>query len=553
MIRSISSKNKSSKNPPGCFAIGWCLFSSIFIIAGLGISIHQAKLWTWKKAPCEILEFQIHDHPNKDEPFTPEVRFRFPHQGQEFFGTKIEPSKTEYSKYEVLVEIERKAQEKGICFYDPNHPEDAILKRSTGGVWGGLAFAVFGSFFFLIGVGMFREKKNAPKALSSKSSSGQLKESGFLGFGFFGLFTLVGVGVFLGLVLPTAKKYLAAKTWEPVNATVIWSKVRSHSSDDGTTYSPDVFYRYRFQGEDFRSNNFSLMSGSSSGYDRKKEIVAAHPPGHTFTCYVNPNEPWQAVVQAKLGWWALFGLFPLPFLAVGLGGLWWMLKGSKSNKSPNLPIRSGIKGSSPQLPKKPKSGNRWGKFLGHLFFALFWCGIVSVFLTFAWKDWAKGDPEWFLIIFMIPFVLVGLFLLGTLPHSFLAIFSPRFDLDFRDPELKPGLATKFRWKQSGGSGQLTEMTITLEGREEATYQRGTDRATATSLFYQKEIFKSSHLPEMIANECDLIFPADTLPSFEGEHNKICWCLRMNAAVKARPDVREEIEITLQPLTENDFR
>ena len=173
----------------------------------------------------------------------------------------------------------------------------------------------------------------------------------------------------------------------------------------------------------------------------------------------------------------------------------------------------------PQPPTKPKAGGRWGKFFGHLFVALFWCGITSVFVVIVWKGWAKGDPEWFLTLFMIPFVLIGLFLLFSLPHSFLAIFSPRFDFDLSDPDLKPGLATKFRWKQIGGKGRLTEMTLTLVGLEEATYQRGTDRSTATSIFYQKELFRTTHLPEMISNECDLIFPAEALPSFEGQHNQ----------------------------------
>ncbi len=549
-----SNKAPGSKKIPGCFAMGWCLFSSIFIIAGLGISLKQGQLWTWEEAACEVLEFQIQDNANQDEPFTANVRFRFQHQGQEFIGSKLADDDSDYSKYEDLIEIDHKVQRRGTCYFDPNKPEEAILERSSGGIWGGLAFAIFGAFFLLIGVAMLRSSKAPPKALSAKSTDG--KNGGMVAFIFFAIFALAGLGLLLGLAVPIAKKYLAAKTWEPVEATVLWSKVRSHSSDDGTTYSPDVFYRYRFQGEEFRSNSFSLSTGSSSGRDKKQQIVDSHPSGHQFTCYVNPRKPWQAIVQRNLGWWALLGLFPLPFLAVGLGGLWWMLKNTPQNtpnRSANMPVRSGIKTTTTPASKKPKAGNRWGKFLGHLFLAFFWCGIVSVFVFFAWTGWAQGEPEWFLIIFLIPFVLVGLVLAGALPHSFLAIFSPRFDFDLRDEDLKPGLATKFRWKQTGGNGQLTEMALTLEGREEATYRQGSNRSTAVSLFYQKEIFKSNHLPEMIANECDLIFPSDTVPTFVGKQNQIRWQLHLYAEVKNRPDVREEIELILQPLTEDDFR
>ena len=97
------------------------------------------------------------------------------------------------------------------------------------------------------------------------------------------------------------------------------------------------------------------------------------------------------------------------------------------------------------------------------------------------------------------------------------------------------------------------MSITLVGEERATYQRGTDRSTAESIFYQKELFRTTQLTQMRAHECDLIFPTDALPSFEGQNNQIDWFINFHAAVQRRPDVKEELPLILQPLDPTDFR
>ncbi|GHC55633.1 DUF3592 domain-containing protein [Roseibacillus persicicus] len=546
----------NKKKTPGCFGWGWCAFSSIFVLAGLWMTFQELRLWTYEEVPCQVQKFEILDEASNDEPFSARVQFTYQHNGQQYTGNRLTANEGRHEDYEHYVELEQEVRARGTCFLNPDQPSESILQRSRGAVWGGIAFTLFGSFFVAIGVFIIKASKDESKALSAKGSSKEFKHRGTIAAAFFGIFALAGVGVFFGSTLPMARKALSLRSWEPTPATVIWSRVRSHDSDDGTTYSPDIFYRYRYQDQEHRSNTFSLSSGSSSGRSSKQKIVDQYPRGKEFTCYVNPKKPWQAVGQPKLGWSVLIMLLPLPFLAVGFGGVWWSLKKSRELKSPALPERKGHLPARSQPGKgnqKLKSSNRSMNFFGHLIFALFWCGIVSVFVVVAWGKWASGHPEWFLNIFLIPFILVGLIALLSLPYSFLAIFSPRFDLSVKDEDLRPGIATKFRWKQTGGSGQLTEMTITLVGQEEATYQRGTDRSTATSIFYQKDLFTTTSLPSMLQSECDLIFPHDALPTLKGEHNRIRWYIRMHAAVKSRPDVRERIDLILNPLTESDFR
>ena len=558
-MRPSTSKSKTAgKNPPGCLGIGVCLFSSIFIIVGLWATFSSLKSLTWKEVPCEFETFELSHNVAEEEPFLATAKYHYSWEGKKFSGTSISGDNDERNdNYEDLVELRFKLTERGTCFLDKNNPENSILTRSSWQILFGLFFAAVGSLFFLIGLSLFKVRGQKNKSLSSKGKQSFDLKGGFAGYLFFGLFALVGTGILIGLVIPTAKKYFSAKSWTETEATVIWSKVHSQSSDDGTTYRPDIFYRYQFEGQSHLSNNFSLTRSSSSGYESKKAIVDAHPRNHRFSCYVNPKKPWQSVVKRKLGWSALFGLFPLPFMAIGYGGLWSLLfranKDKPKSSSSDRSYQPSHLSSSGKKKTPNKSSGRWGKFFGHLFFALFWCGITSVFVVIAWKNWISGNPEWFLIIFIIPFVLVGLGSLLSLPYTLLAIFSPRFDYEFEKDEFQPGLATKFQWKQNGGSGRLTSLNVTLVGQEQATYKQGTNTSTSTSTFYQKEIFQSVRLSEMTANSCDLILPADALPTLQGKNNRIIWTLNFEGKVNKRPKVKESLPLTLNPLSETDFQ
>ena len=61
------------------------------------------------------------------------------------------------------------------------------------------------------------------------------------------------------------------------------------------------------------------------------------------------------------------------------------------------------------------------------------------------------------------------------------------------------------------------------------------------------------LSEMTSNSCDLIFPSDALPTFEGLNNRIIWTLNLEGKVNMRPKVKDSLALTLNPLSETDFR
>jgi hypothetical protein len=71
-------------------------------------------------------------------------------------------------------------------------------------------------------------------------------------------------------------------------------------------------------GKKYRSNRYDFMTGSSSGYQGKKELVDKYLKLKHTVCYVNPESPGDAVLNRDLTWRYGIGLFALIFVAVGL-------------------------------------------------------------------------------------------------------------------------------------------------------------------------------------------------------------------------------------------
>src|SRR5262245_9530536 len=107
---------------------------------------------------------------------------------------------------------------------------------------------------------------------------------------------LGGVLCYFFFVRP-AQRILAARTWQEVPCTIVESSVQTHSDEDGSTYSVNVVFTYSVDGSEYRSDRYKFMGGSSSGYDSKAKVVAALPAGTRTTCWVNPADPTDAVVN----------------------------------------------------------------------------------------------------------------------------------------------------------------------------------------------------------------------------------------------------------------
>lgn len=400
--------------------------------------------------------------------------------------------------------------------------------------------------------------------------------------GFFAVFLVAGLGMLAFFVWPIYKTIVARASWTEVPCEILESGVGSHSDGDGTTYSVDVRYRYSVDGRSYESDRYRFLQGSSSGHEGKARVVESLPPGTVTTCRVDPRDPAEAVLFTGWTWAHLLVLFPVPFVAVGAGGIVMTLGGARRKRRAKgggrpdwLPEAGGEApeivpggghgglgrqgaaagavgwgasgaGSDAPIVLEP-TWSPFGKLAGVVLIAAFWNGITGVFVWQVWKSWAAGAPDGCLTVFILPFVLIGLLLLAGVPYQFLALFNPRPRVEVTPGRVVLGGHNELRWSFRGRPGRIRRLKITLEGVEEADYRQGTTTRTEKETFSTLDLVDESSSVAIPRGTATVSIPAGTMHTFEASDNRIVWRLKLQGEIARWPDVSEEMKVTVEPL------
>jgi len=540
----------------GCLTAFFLVFfvtGSIFTIFILGEAARVSAVWFWPEVPCTILASGVEETGDDSNPYQPSIHFEYQIDGRNYEGHNVSRGDTSTSSYD---KARRPADlyppgSRTTCRVNPDLPGDAVLERRL--PWIGLV--VFLPLIFVaVGVGgIWAVWKGVPKlgtsfrreSISQRARRGKhLGRKIELGVGL--IFAAVGgsLSVFL-LVLP-ATRLLSATSWVERPATIKASTVRSWSTDDGTSYGADVLYEYEIDGRSWVSNRRSFFPMSSGGYEGSKAIVDRYPEGVSTICFVDSNDPTRSVLDRSFRVEYLIGLFPLVFLLAGVGLTAHSLR-ARSAAAPDSPESiDNTETYAAERVLEPEAGPI-AKVVGMLFIAAFWNGIVSIFVWQAVKGIQSGNPEWFLMVFLIPFVLVGLALIFGVFYTFLAAFNPRPRLTISPAAPRLGTRVRIEWSFHGQASRINHLRIVLEGFEQATYRRGTDTHTDRETFASIELLDTSSDWEIHRGSTGVEIPEDTMHSFTSANNAIVWSLFVHGDIARWPDVSETFEIEVRPL------
>jgi len=368
------------------------------------------------------------------------------------------------------------------------------------------------------------------------------------------VFALVGMGAGWSFFVVPAMNLQRSASWELVPCTVEWSQVRTHSGDEGDTYSVNILYSYEWKGRPYKSNRYDFFPGSSSGYQSKQAIVSRHPAGHRTTCLVNPDQPREAVLTREASGSLLLGLIPLMFFVVGSAGLLFyrgeappapigLLRGSTATSPDGAAYRKTADGPV-MLRSKIGPGLRVAVSIG---ICLFWNGILTFPATEIIQSFQKGRPEWFLTIFMTPFFLVGLGMAGYVIYTALAYFNPRIEIAVGASAVPLGGEIRLKWRLHGRAGRIRKFLLGIEASEAATYRRGTSTVTDTEVFFRQIVFESEDPREFSSGKAVFAIPRNSMHSFDAPNNKIVWELVVTGEIPRWPDLDERFELTVLPL------
>ena len=398
-----------------------------------------------------------------------------------------------------------------------------------------------------------RTSPTKPQAISSAAGQ-QRSLSPRIVLGIFGLMvSLFGIA-FLALTLSGVREWYDSGNWLTHTCRVLTSSVQEHTGSDSVTYSVDIVYDYQLQGVLYRSRRYDFFEGSSSGYDSKQKIVAEYPPQKNVTCYINPADPERAVLTRDLpSALAIFAAVGALTLLAGIALLSvTCLRSPKGNGASSggargpEPAGPPYRQSSGALLLQPQSSSK-AKFFGVLLIALFWNSIISVFIVEAGSGWRHGSPDYFLSIFLIPFVLIGVFLIGATVHQFLALFNPQITLTISAAALCPGEEFTLNWVLKGRTERLRSLTVKLQAEEVVTYRRGTQTSTDRSVFYSRELLRTTALFSLLQGEVKGVLPAESIPSFNAPNNQIVWQIVVQGEIPHWPDLLETYTLKIAPL------
>ena len=439
------------------------------------------------------------------------------------------------------------------CYVNPGNPGEAVLQRDS--LLFGLVL-LFPLIFVVIGAGgiyaTWRRQPPEEARPIAPVTAARRKGLGRYGLaGFFGVFAIVGGAMLYPFGIRPIARTLSAQSWVETPCTVLRAEVRSHDSDDGTTYSVYVLYEYEFGGQTYKNDRYDFIGGYSSGYEGKARAVAQYEAAESPVCYVNPKNPSESILKRGFHAKLLLALFPLPFLLVGVGGIVGTLRGKRPRSAgiealgPMGQMGLGEPASGRQVLKPACSSKM--KFIGLTLAACFWNGIVSIFVIGAIQDLRHGgfSPS---SLFLLLFIAAGLGLIAGAVYQFLAMFNPRPTIELSPGAIPLGGSAEVQWSFVGQAGRIRELAVTLRGTEEARYRRGTDTCTDRNVFYEMELHRTSDPFEVASGQVGFVMPQDTMHSFVATNNKIIWSLEIHGDIKGWPDVKESFNINVTPGT-----
>jgi hypothetical protein len=506
----------------------------LFTVMVLRQAYRDAQTYRWPAVPCVILESGITDK-GGNSPYAVDVHYQYEWSAATRSSRQLATqtkSFSDYSKAQRLVDKFR-ADTKAICYVNPRNPADAVLDRNS--LWS--AFVVLIPLtFFMVGAGaLYLIWRKATPAVDTAATTipAKVTHSHKFSFCFFLVFLLVGLVVFCFLVVGPVIKTVQGRQWNAVPCTVISSRVQSHSSDDGTTYSADILYAYEIEGREYRANRYQFLGGSSSGRRGKQRIVDQHPPGAKKICYVNPRDPTDAVLYRGFSTMMWFGLIPLVFVAVGAGGIIGASRRTKEQITTTTVSRP-----PGGILLKPKA-SPVAKFVGGLLVSIFWNGITwtGIYLVIQ-------DKSWFVLLFLSLFALIGLAIIWFTVHSFFGLFSPRALLRLSHTPLALGESVELSWEFSGRIDKLRDLHLTLEGRDERDEGSGKNRRTHTNTFHTADIGRFTNINDLKSGAVLCTIPADQLPTDTEGGERVIWLIRLKAAVEFGADLNDEYPLTV---------
>ncbi len=344
---------------------------------------------------------------------------------------------------------------------------------------------------------------------------------------------------------------------------------------DGYRYRPQFFVAYDWNERTHHLWCYDIAGYSTTRKARAREILERFEVGQHYSGWCDPRFPERFVMVRGFSWWLwLLLLLPVPFIAVGLGGLVWaFLTWNRSPEQRLAPRRASAEGTNgerlqpayPFIPGNVDLTNSPGVRLAYRLplvrsparnviaatvAFLLWNTVLGIIFYLFFSGVLLEQSGWWFGLAVTPLTLIGLFLLYYWLRQILltgGIGTTRAEIS--DHPLRPGESYRLFIEQTG-RGELNVFAVDLVCEERATYHQGTDVRTEireiwwTNLFRRTELKVSPNRPCEV--ELSLRVPRDAMHSFKSEHNEILWKLVVVVHMPGWPKYERSFPLVVYP-------
>lgn len=321
--------------------VPWLIFG-LMLLGGLVATVLVARVLLrqqatrgWSAVPCTILESGVaEDFGRDDRPYAVRVRYAYAVGGREYVGDAYRRGYGGNNDYAAAQRVADRlaAGSSSTSYVNPADPAQAVLAHAS---YAWLLFLLIPLAFVAVGaagvwrIGRYGKPITLPTGHQPVSPRTLIV-----------ILTLVLAfcAAFLPLFLYPAYQVIASESWRQAPCTVENARVRvvSESSGGGSrrgsrrrspTYAVEVLYAYEFEGRRYKSSRLRFLTGSSSGLEAKQERVnqLLNPPGPVY-CYVNPADPYEAVLERVFTWEFILAAIPLFFILLAGTGLFFTVR-----------------------------------------------------------------------------------------------------------------------------------------------------------------------------------------------------------------------------------
>ena len=346
----------------------------------------------------------------------------------------------------------------------------------------------------------------------------------------------------------------------PVEGVVTHSQVEVNTGSDGTTYYPDIHFRYTVAGQTHDTGRYRIQSISSSGRSGKQKIVRRYPVGSKVQAWYDPDKPQVAVINNS------FSFFPVIFLAIGviavgiIIGIWvWHIKGGSVSWMSSLSGRQAsaarkTRGHGVRL-RRFKQAPYVSSFREMAVFCLAWNAIIWTIGLAMWFATDENELPWLAWLSLVLFIAVGVYLVvKTIMMGMARVKLSEPTLTASVHPLRPNESFQVRFSQRAKQPVYVErVAVRLVCRKSVTYHTGgggvrgqSGTTTDSHDVYEaeheiaREIQVDSHHPIDVSLELQI--PENGMDTSHVPRNRIDWLLEVCVAIVDWPDYTETFEL-----------